>query len=299
MTPQLYLGTSGFSFDDWVGTVYPERLPRSQWLAYYEQALGFTTLEVNYTYYRMPSAGTMAGMARKTSPEFKFTVKTHRSMTHDILQPDRAITDNPGAFKEYRAGLRPLVDSGKLGCILAQFPYPFVNEPRAQEYLARTVDRLADLHLVVEFRHHSWAVPQTFERLRERGVGFCAVDEPSRPKLMPWVTEATSDLGYVRFHGRNAQQWFGTSTAERYNYMYSSAELSELAQRLAGFRERVQALYVFFNNCHAGSAAKNARQFGALLEADGWSVSSPAKAPVQSRLFEGGVPSCERHPVVW
>ena len=83
---------------------------------------------------------------------------------------------------------------------------------------------------------------------------------------MPWVPEVTSDVGYVRFHGRNAQAWFGTSTAERYNYCYSEAELQELAGRVQAIRNQVDSLFVFFNNCHAGHAVQNARRMAELLD---------------------------------
>ena len=256
---------SGFSFDDWRATVYPERLPRPQWLIYYEQQLGFNGLEINYTYYQMPSHRTIEGLIKKTTKGFRFTIKTHRSMTHEVLQRDYSIVDNPKAFEEFREGMKPLTESGRLGCVLAQFPYAFINKPQHRTYLGMTIDRLADLNLVVEFRNKSWVTPQTFQYLRERGVGLCAVDEPSLPRLMPWVSETTSDTGYVRFHGRNAEKWFGTTTAERYDYLYSDKELEELVERVRGFQNRVKMLLVFFNNCHAGSAAKNARRFKELL----------------------------------
>jgi uncharacterized protein YecE (DUF72 family) len=263
--PAVFLGTSGFSFDDWVGPVYPERLPKTQWLTFYEQSLGFNAVEVNYTYYQMPSVRTMEGLVRKTSPDFRFTVKTHRRLTHDILQPDRSIREDAAAFQEFRDGLRPMVDAGRLGCVLAQFPYAFTDTPPARGYLDRAMDRLGDLGLVIEFRHRSWVAPETFERLRRRQVGWCVVDEPQLSRLMPWTGEVTSGNAYVRFHGRNAAQWFGTSTAERYNYLYSDAELRGLAGKVADLAAPAKALYVFFNNCHAGAAAKNALQFQKII----------------------------------
>jgi len=261
----LYLGTSGFSFDDWVGPVYPQRIPRAYWLTYYEEELGFNALEVNYTYYQMPAPRTMVGMMRKTSESFRFTVKAHRSMTHDVLQADDTIRDSPEAFKQFREGVRPMAEAGRLGCVLAQFPYSFQPKPETQDYLGKVMDRLRDLALVVEFRHRSWVNAETLETLRQQGVGLCAVDEPALPKLMPWVGEPTSEIGYARFHGRNADKWFGTSTAERYNYLYSEAELRELLARLRELPPQVKTLYAFFNNCHAGAAAQNARRFKELL----------------------------------
>ncbi len=276
MASQVFVGTSGFSFDDWVGPVYPGPLPKSQWLTFYEQSLGFNAVEVNYTYYQMPSVRTMQGLVRKTSDAFRFTVKTHRRMTHDILQPGRSILDDAAAFKEFRDGLRPMLDAGRLGCVLAQFPYTFTDTPETRSYLESVIDRLGDLGLVVEFRHRSWVTGEIVARLRRRQVGWCVVDEPQLSRLMPWTGEVTSENAYVRFHGRNAAQWFGTSTTDRYHYLYSEAELGDLAGKVADLTKSAKSLYVFFNNCHAGSAAKNARQFRDLLAQQGLLSPQPA-----------------------
>lgn len=276
MPPAVYLGTSGFSFDDWRGVVYPERLPKPQWLIYYEQQLRFTSLEINYTYYQMPSHRTMEGLLRKTSAAFRFAIKTHRSMTHDVVQRDGALVDAPQAFADFLEGMRPLATSGKLGCVLAQFPYAFVNTPATRDYLARVMERLREVPLVVEFRHTSWATPQTFETLRAQGVGWCILDEPTLPRLMPWTPEVTAPIAYARFHGRNAEAWFGTSTADRYNYLYSAAELQELVTRIARLPAPAKTLFLYFNNCHAGSAAKNALQFRELLIQHGLLAAPPA-----------------------
>ena len=131
--PQIYLGTSGFSFDDWRAKVYPERLPKPQWLIYYEQQLGFNALEINHSYYQMPSARTMEGLIKKTSSSFRFAIKAHRSMTHEILKRDYSIVDNPKAFEEFREGIKPLAASGKLAGVLAQFPYSFINKQENKE----------------------------------------------------------------------------------------------------------------------------------------------------------------------
>lgn len=272
----VYLGTSGFSFEDWQDTVYPSHLPKPQWLSYYEQRLGFNALELNYTYYQMPSHRTMQGLLRKTSPAFRFTIKTHHSLTHEAAAGERA--DNPAAFREFIEGMKPLAESGRLGCVLAQFPYRFANTPQARAYLDVAMDRLAGLPLVVEFRHKSWASPETFAHLRQRRVGWCAVDEPALSGLLPWRPEVTSEVGYARFHGRNAAQWFSTSTAERYNYLYNEAELQELAARVAQLAApAMKTRFLYFNNCHAGSAAKNAQRFKELLVHQG--LMAPASTP--------------------
>lgn len=275
--PRIYVGTSGFSFEDWRGPVYPESLPRAHWLIYYEQTLGFEALEINYTYYQMPSHRTLTGLLKKTTPAFRFTIKTHRSMTHDILRADRTIQDSPEAFDAFREGLSPLAESGRLGCVLAQFPYAFTNTLEHRDYLRTFMDRLADLNLVVEFRHQSWVEPRVYAQLRERGVGWCMVDEPRLPRLMPWIPEATSETAYARFHGRNGAAWFNKAAGDRYDYVYNHQELQELLYQLARLPASVKQQFLFFNNCHAGSAAKNAQKFKALLVEKG--LLTPASIP--------------------
>ena len=225
----------------------------------------------------MPSATTLQAMRRKTTADFRFTVKTHRSLTHDILQ-GRGIVDAPERFEEFRAGLRPLLDSGQLGGVLAQFPMRFTNRPECRDYLDRAIDRLGDLGLIVEFRHASWRTDETLAHLRRRGVASCVVDEPPLPDLMPWTGDVTADTAYVRLHGRPAAQWFGTSVAERYDYLCGEPELVELADKVEDLSRRARRVLIFFNNCHAGAAARNARQFRELLIARGLLAKAPPAA---------------------
>ncbi|MDQ7792839.1 MAG: DUF72 domain-containing protein [bacterium] len=255
----IVVGTAGFSYDDWHGPFYPQDLRPPDRLAYY--ARHFPAVEVDYTYYRMPTARTMAGMERKTPGGFRFLVKTYRGLTHEVT-PDEVTT----LFRQYREALAPLVDAGKLGCVLAQFPWKFKNEPASRDYLLTLREGLADLNLVVEFRNASWVEPGVLELLRREGLGFCCVDEPRLRGLMPRVALATTDLGYVRFHGRNAARWWKHDHAwERYDYLYGREELGEWLPKLRDLDSKVAITYAIFNNCHAGQAAVNARDLQGLL----------------------------------
>ena len=110
--PHVYLGTSGFSFDDWKGVIYPERLSKSRWLIHYEQELGFNSLEINYTYYSMPSHRTMESLLKKTTDDFRFCIKTHRRMTHDVIQHDGTVRDDPGTIAMGSGSGRSVIQSG-------------------------------------------------------------------------------------------------------------------------------------------------------------------------------------------
>jgi len=116
----------------------------------------------------------------------------------------------------------------------------------------------------VEFRNKGWAKPETFEFLKKNNLGYCAVDEPKLPRLMPFVNEVTSDIGYLRFHGRN-KNWFNAPTEVRYDYMYSEDELKEFVPEIKKMEKNSKNLYILFNNCHAGKAVKDAKKLKTML----------------------------------
>ncbi len=260
----IKVGTSGFSFLDWKGTVYPANISSPDMLRYYEQELGFDTLEVNYTYYRLPSARAMEGMARKTGDHFDFVVKCFRGMTHDILDDNRGLIDNRQIFRDFLEGMKPLREKGRLSCVLAQFPPQFSPRQENLDYILSCKERLPGVPLVIEFRNKAWAREETFSFLEENGLGFCCVDEPALSRLMPLIPRVTSPIGYLRFHGRN-RNWFNVSVAERYNYLYNDEELKELLAPVREIEEKAEKSYLFFNNCHAGAAAINAGTMKVML----------------------------------
>lgn len=253
----IYIGTSGFSYDDWKGRFYPEGISRRDMLAYY--AARFNAVEINSSYYALPGAASFASMARRTPEGFRFAVKAHKDMTH-AESPDAEM------FDRFLDSIRPLRDAGKLGCALAQFPWSFKRTPRNVELLREFRERVGDLPTVVEFRNADWVNDETFGLLRELGLGFCSVDEPGLKGLMPPVAEATSDVGYVRFHGRNAAKWWKHEQAyERYDYLYTEDQLSEWIPRVTRIDSRARETYVFFNNHYQGKSAENARMFARML----------------------------------
>lgn len=255
---EIKVGTSGFQFKDWKGTIYPKGLLDKDMLPYYEQALGFNTLEVNYTYYRLPIPSTMERMVEKTSDTFDFVVRSNKDMTHDIWEDSKRKTlkDTSAVFKQFREGIQPMLDANKLGCVLIQFPSFFWPNRDNFDYITQSREHLEGVPLVIEFRNKAWVKESTFSFLRENDLGFCVVDEPQLPRLMPFFPTATSTIGYVRLHGRN-RNWFNASREERYDYLYSEQELKEFTGPIQNISEDTVKTYVFFNNCHGGSAAKN------------------------------------------
>jgi uncharacterized protein YecE (DUF72 family) len=251
----IRIGTSGFSYKDWVGPVYPEKLPQKDWLSFYASL--FSTVELNVTFYRLPSVGNIDAWLRKTPEDFLFTVKAFRGLTHEREQPDF------GAFSQ---SIQPLVQAGKLGSVLAQFPNSFHPIPENRDYLKRMRSELPDLPLVAEFRHAAWAKPEILDLLRGLSMGHCCVDEPPLRGLMPPTAVATSPIGYIRFHGRNAAHWYEhKDPAERYDYEYTAEELEEWLPKIRQVESETEETYVYFNNHPHGHGVAGAKVLGKLL----------------------------------
>jgi uncharacterized protein YecE (DUF72 family) len=256
----IRLGTSGFSYDDWVGPVYPADLPKRDWLAYYARECD--TVELNVTYYRVPDHRTVQGWVDRTPPDFLFSVKAHQDLTHERKDPD---------FGGFVQSLAPLRESGKLACVLAQFPYSFHPGQRSREYLKVLREGLSELPVVVEFRDRAWVQEDMQQLLRQLELGFCCVDEPALPGLMPPVVWASGPVGYVRFHGRNAAKWWEHEQAwERYDYSYTEEELREWLPRLHELERAAPVVLAYANNHYRGQSLQALRLLRQLLaEASG------------------------------
>ncbi|MGC8861348.1 MAG: DUF72 domain-containing protein [Armatimonadota bacterium] len=253
----IYVGTSGFSYEDWKGYFYPEHLDRRNMLSYYAER--FNCVEVNSTYYTIPAPSTFAAMDRRTPAGFRFAVKAHQEMTH-------AESADKSVFDAFLRSIGPVKESGKLGCVLAQFPWSFRNTRENMDRLRELKDRMRDIPTAIEFRNAGWITDETFDLLRELDLGFCSVDEPRLKGLMPRVAEATSRVGYVRFHGRNAAKWWKHEQAhERYDYLYTEEELAEWVPRVREIESKTEETYIFFNNHFQGKSAQNARMFARML----------------------------------
>jgi uncharacterized protein YecE (DUF72 family) len=255
----VLIGTSGFSYKDWVGPVYPQDLPERERLSYY--AGEFKTCELNFSYYRIPSARTLAAMAAKVPEGFLFAVKAFQGITHEREEPEPQM-------QEFTQALAPLTDTHKFACVLAQFPHSFHADQANRDYLKRLREGFGDLAVVVEFRSRDWVGERTFDELRALKFGFCCVDEPRFESLMPPVAVATGPVAYVRFHGRNAKKWWKHAEAwERYDYSYSDEELMEWLPKIRQLDEEAPLTLVYMNNHWQGQAVGTARQLRMLMEA--------------------------------
>jgi len=254
----IHLGTSGFSYNDWVGNFYPAGMPKREWLTYY--AHEFDTCEVNSSFYALPKPSTLKAMADKTDENFLFCFKANREMTHQR-------ENNASVFEAFCQVLEPVINDGKFGCVLAQFPYSFRLNRHNWDYLRLFRERLGELPVVVEFRNAQWLSSEVFDWLRHLNLGFCCVDEPRLPNLLPPLAEATSKISYVRFHGRNSAKWWQHEQAyERYDYSYSPSELSEWLPRIQKLDGVAEKTFVFANNHWRGQAVSTIRQLRVMLD---------------------------------
>jgi uncharacterized protein YecE (DUF72 family) len=254
----ILVGTSGYSYSDWVGPYYPEGTRKGDFLSFY--AGEFQTTELNFSFYRMPAARTMAQIAAKVPDGFVFAVKATRTITHE-REGDLA-----GQASEFVSALKPLREQGKFGCVLAQFPHSFHANDENRAYLLRLREAFGETPLVVEFRGRDWITDETFDMLEELWVGFCCVDQPRLRGLIPPIARATGPVSYVRFHGRNAQKWWQHDEAwERYDYTYTPEELAEWTPKLRALDEEAPLTLVYTNNHWRGQAVDTARQLRLML----------------------------------
>jgi uncharacterized protein YecE (DUF72 family) len=257
----IYIGTAGFSYQDWKGAFYPKDQDKRHMLEYYSSR--FPVVEVNSTWHALPSPKSILSMARRTPPDFEFILKAYKGLTHQY-------EDNDEEFTRFRELIRPMEDHGKLACLLAQFPWGFKNTDANRDYLKHFREKLPDQEIAVEFRNEEWITDETLDLLRQLKMAFCCVDEPRLKGLVKPHVFLTTNIGYVRFHGRNYETWWDRKRKswERYNYLYSEEELQEWVPRIMELEKKAERTYTIFNNHYRGKAARNAAMMAQLLPAE-------------------------------
>jgi uncharacterized protein YecE (DUF72 family) len=227
------VGCSGWQYDSWRGRLYPEGLGKGRWLERYAEV--FDTVEVNSTFYRLASRAAVARWVEQTPPDFVFAAKASRYLTHI-----RRLQEIESGIERYYERIEPLVDSGKLGPVVWQFPATF---RRDDDRLAAALPLLPPGRHCFEFRHESWFTEPVYELLRSHGAALVIADHPRWPFQ---TRELTTDWTLVRLHHAHR--------GRRGNY--SESELDEWARRIAQWRRRAEVL-VYFNNDWEGFAVAN------------------------------------------
>jgi uncharacterized protein YecE (DUF72 family) len=252
----ICVGTAGYSYKDWIGPFYPEGIKAGAMLEHY--AMHFNFVEVNSSYYHMPGQQLFSSINRKTRDDFKVAVKLFSGFTHE-READRVEAD------KFMYAVKPLQESGKLVCLLAQFPYSFHYNAANCDYLKQLREWFGETEVNVEFRNQDWIRQESIQLLRNENLGFVCVDEPGLKGLIRKVTASTSRVSYLRMHGRNAAKWYGGEGSDRYNYLYSRDELLEWIPRINELEEESGFTVISFNNHPLGKAVENAKAMTGLL----------------------------------
>jgi len=268
----IKIGTSGYSYPGappkgWYGAFYPQKKSKEfDELKYYSQI--FNTCEINNTFYRPPSPAVAKGWADKTPPDFAFSVKLWQKFTH-AMKISRKKSDEPwepanqNDFDEFRAGILPLAQVGKLGVLLLQYPAGFHCSPENMEKVESTLRWFYDYPKVVELRHKSWSEKSSELKalLLEHRASGVLIDEPKFATSIRLQAEAIGDIFYFRAHGRNAKAWWNpTESWERYDYLYTREEVKQHAERIkaAASAPGVKKAFAFYNNHARANAPANA-----------------------------------------
>jgi uncharacterized protein YecE (DUF72 family) len=257
----------------------------------------FPLVEVDSSYYFLPTEANARLWAERTPADFTFNVKAFSLLTQHPTK-SRALKDfgiegsenvylsNLDAqvvdrvWDAFSTGLEPLRRAGKLGLLLFQFPQWFPIGKANRAYVLECAKRAAPDRICVEFRNKTWMSEnnraRTLEFLEGHGIPYVCVDMPQGfVSSIPPVLAATADEAVVRFHGRNAKDWESGSVQRRFKYLYSREELSDWAPRLAGMAAEAKTTHILMNNCYRDYAQRNAKELADLLSSQNAPVEMP------------------------
>ncbi len=230
-------------------------------------------MEVNTSFYRPVTRHMTESWVRRVNraEAFRFAFKLTRTFTHDRTPYPREAVDS------FIESVTPVVEAGLFGALLIQFPWSFKRSAESADWVRRLCDDFSTLGPAIEVRHQSWDDPQWRREMLERDATVCQIDQPALRGCLG-VTESTpTTRAYFRFHGRRADTWFANDvpTHERYNYLYSDAELAPWVKRISRSGESADDVFVFTNNHYKGQAPANALQLRAMIEGRDVSVPQP------------------------
>lgn len=269
----IRIGIAGWSYKDWDGTVYPDEIKKSkhsvEYLAQY-----FDLIEINTSFYGhiKPEWGKLwCRKAKAANPNFVFTAKLNKAFTHSPL----AVLESTSASTihytdkdedEAKAGLNSIAEEGMLGALLMQFPLSFKNTNENRDYVELLIRQFREYPLVVEVRHASWQNEGTLRYFAQKGVAFCNIDQPILGQALPPSDHVTSNIGYVRLHGRRYDQWFEPEkSSDRYDYLYTTSELEGWKDKIESVAKKAEITFVVANNHFQGKAPANALELKSMI----------------------------------
>jgi uncharacterized protein YecE (DUF72 family) len=316
---KFLVGTASFTGKDLEGSFYPKGMKPAERISFYAQH--FNAVEIDSSYYALPSTKNSVLFDQRTPTGFVFDFKAYGLMTKHRVQTRQlgralsmylppsfndAYLQNPPqdllrtAFDMFYEALYPLKSSGKLGLVLFQFPPSFTKTPANKEYIMQCKEWMRDYELAIEFRHSSWikgntrqslkstrdtgilssgmidaeaasgeVLNDTLQFLAENNLTYVSVDEPqfASGSTIPPIAEATNRIAYIRFHGRNTQNWFkkDAGVEGRFDYFYNNDELAEWVPKINNLAGKADQIHIMFNNCVNIYPIKNAKDFASML----------------------------------
>jgi uncharacterized protein YecE (DUF72 family) len=285
----IRVGTSAWADHD---PFYPPGVRGSEQLPYY--AKFFPVVEINMTYYRIPTVKMSEGWVNRTPDNFTFDVKPPRELTSTPEKPgEQAPEPDADTAQQFAEAIKPLHDAGKLGAVTFQFPPSYRNTEQHRDYIKLLPELFPDYHVSVEFRRRDWLdeehAQQTLEMLEEAGMSYTMADEPQMGTgSVPPVYGITNPrLSIIRFHGRNYETWYKWegSSRDRFNWVYSDEELEEWVPKIRSAMEAAETVHVFFNTNYADQGPRNAVRLMELMDLPHEPLPGEHKAKQQS-MFE-------------
>ena len=260
---RLYIGTSGWSYKDWVGSFYPRSQSTTfDCLGFYSDY--FNSVEVNSTYYTYINPRIAESWINKVEQkdDLLFAVKLHQDFTHIKKFSNEKINS-------VKLILDKLNKAERLGGLLIQFPYSFMLNKENAYHVKNLIDIFSEYDKFIEVRHNSWFIERFFNFLKENKSSLCTIDQPVIGQAVDFNPVVIGENAYVRLHGRNEEAWmhsmnnFGKEQSyeqksERYNYLYSPAEIIDIGSRIKEMFDKAKKIFIFFNNHPKGDAVANA-----------------------------------------
>jgi uncharacterized protein YecE (DUF72 family) len=227
-------------------------------------------VEINSSFYRPPNPGYVYNWVKRVPEGFLFAMKLWQKFTHPRMYRDATGQEaiiSQADVDTFRISIEPLAKAGKLGALLAQFPPSFKNDDYGRQILGAVAGTFGEHPLAVELRHRSWSDDEnTAVFLRENNIAWVQIDEPKFSTSVAREVPFTSDIAYFRFHGRNARDWWGGNSEQRYRYHYDEAEIEQLAERVRTAGESARMLFAYFNNHWQAYAPRNANDLKKALK---------------------------------
>ena len=276
---EILIGTCGYSYREWVGPFYPPQTKTDEYIGFYSRE--FPTVEIDNSYYRMPTADQLQNMLDSAGPGLSIALKATQTLTHTV-DPEGW----RGEAKTFIGAIEPLCKAGRLAAVLFQFPYSFHYTADNRKHLDSLLGEFEGIQSAVEFRNGEWTSSRVIEGLKKRGAAYVSTDLPDLKGLPPVLDVSTAPLSYFRLHGRNTETWWGSDSKSRYDYLYSDRELEGAAERIKRIAIKADKLVVYFNNHTKAKAIMNARSLLKILDAIGL-----AAAPEIEKNGKGNSPS--------